>query len=275
MSSSLATESSPSLSGRPSAISHTRVRAPLASAFGISHRGLVRSGNEDAYLVAQELGVYGVADGMGGAAAGEVAARMTIDGVRAVFDDPDVTWPTGIVSRPPPGLLALVGGVERANARVHAAAKADRRKAGMGATFTGLLLLPGRAAIAHVGDSRAYLQRGRRLDRLTEDHTIVEELFRAGAMSREDADRSEVRHVLSRAVGVAPTVEIDQRFVAVEPGDTLLLCSDGLHGAVGDDDICAILQSADDVTRAGAQFIEATLDAGAPDNVTAVLIRVQ
>lgn len=270
-----ATESSPSPSERPPAVSRTRMRVVPAEAFGLSHQGLVRPGNEDAYLVAQDLGIYAVSDGMGGAAAGEVASSMAIEAMRTAFQDPEVTWPT---SMDPPSaatdLSLLVASVELANAQVYARAKAEPSKAGMGTTFTGLLLLADRAAIAHVGDSRAYLLRGRRLELLTDDHTFVDEWVRAGAMTREDAERSPIRHMISRAVGTQPTVEVDSRFVAVERGDTFLLCSDGLHGVVGDDDIRATLLSAGDLTRAGAQLVEAALDAGAPDNVTVVLVRV-
>ncbi|APR78526.1 Protein serine/threonine phosphatase PrpC, regulation of stationary phase [Minicystis rosea] len=275
MSTMFATESSPSSSARPSAISRTSVRVALANAFGLSHRGLVRPDNEDAFLIAQDLCLYAVADGMGGAAAGEVASRLAIDAVRAVFHDPDATCPTGVdPNSVATDLPLLVAGVERANAQVHAMAKADSSKAGMGTTFTGLLLLKGHAAIAHVGDSRAYRLRNGGLELLTHDHTLVDELVRTGTMSHEDAERSTIRHILSRAVGTHPTVEVDSRFVAIEPGDTFLLCSDGLHGVVGDDDIRATLLSAGDLTRAAAQLIEAANDAGAPDNVTVVLVRV-
>lgn len=274
MSPMFATESSPSSTERPSAISRTRVCVAPADAFGLSHRGIVRPSNQDALLIAPELGLYAVADGMGGAAAGEVASRVAVEAVRAVFDDPDATCPTGMDPQSlTTDLPLLVTGVERANAQVHAMAKADSSKTGMGTTFTGLLMLEGRAAIAHVGDSRAYRLRDRGLELLTYDHTLVDEWVRAGTMTREDAERSPIRHILSRAIGTHATVEVDSRFVAVEPGDTFLLCSDGLHGVVGDDDILATLLSAGDLTRAAAQLIEAALDAGAPDNVTVVLVR--
>jgi protein phosphatase len=270
-----ATELSPSSSQRPSAISRTRLRVAAADAHGLSHRGLVRPRNEDALLIAQDLGLYAVADGMGGAAAGEVASRLAIEAVRAVFHDPDATCPTGVDPQSlATDLPLLVAGVQRANAQVHAMANADSRKAGMGTTFTGLLLLEGRAAIAHVGDSRAYRLRDRGLELLTYDHTLVDEWLRAGLMTHADAERSPVRHILSRAIGTHPTVEVDSRFVAVEPGDTFLLCSDGLHGVVGDDEIRATLLSVGDLTRAATQLTEAAMDAGAPDNVTVVLVRV-
>ena len=173
-----------------------------------------------------------------------------------------------------PGLPLLVAAIEHANARVHAAAYADRQMAGMGATFTGLLVLQDRAVIGHVGDSRAYRLRGRRLDQLTDDHTLVGEYVRAGMMTAGQAAISDRKHVLSRAVGPDPTVTVDQRQVAIERGDTFLLATDGLHGVIGDAEIAMILRSECDLTRSAARLIEAALDSGAPDNVTVVLARI-
>lgn len=243
-------------------------------AFGASHRGLVREHNEDAFIVAPDVGLFAVSDGMGGAAAGEVASRMAIETVRAVFEDPDLTWPRGLPRRPDAGLPLLVSGVEPANARVHATACGDLAKEGMGATFTGLLLLRDRFALAHVGDSRAYLLRDRRLHRLTVDHTLVQALVEAGAMTPEEAEVSNVRHVLSRAVGTSPSVHVDRRLVSAQAGDTVLLSSDGLHGVISDGEIETILLSERDLKRAANSLIERACDAGGPDNVSVVLVRV-
>ena len=273
--SSVSVPASPPSSPRRSGVVVSRPHPPQLEAFGVSHPGIVRRHNEDTYLVRHATGLFVVADGMGGAAAGEVASRMAVEAVAAFIADPDITWPTGSAPRAPaPGLPLLIASVELANARVHAAATADRRKAGMGTTLIGALVLEGRVALAHVGDSRAYLLRGRRLDPLTEDHTIVNELLRAGVMMKEAAQTSEVRHVLSRAIGTEASVEVDARHVRVEAGDTLLLCSDGLHGVVGDEDITAILLAERDLTRAAARLVERANDAGGPDNITAVLIRI-
>lgn len=269
MSSLIVTSSSPRTSTPP--IPHLR----HVEAFGVSHPGIVRRHNEDTYLVRPATGLFVVADGMGGAAAGEVASRMAVDAVSAFIADPDMTWPAGSAPRAPsPGLPLLVAGVEMANARVHAAATADHLKAGMGTTLIGALVLEGRVALAHVGDSRAYLLRGRCLERLTEDHTIVNEMLRAGVMTKDAAQTSEVRHLLSRAVGTQADVEVDARHVRVEAGDSLLLCSDGLHGVVGDEDIAAILLAERDLTRAATRLVERANDAGGPDNITAVLVRI-
>lgn len=244
-------------------------------AFGLSHQGLVRGRNEDSFIVASDVGLYAVADGMGGHAAGEVASRMAVETVRAVFEDPDLTLPRGLAHRPvDPDLPLLVSGVEHANARIHAAAIGNTAREGMGTTFTGLLVLEDRFALAHVGDSRAYLLRGRRLEQLTVDHTLVGELVQAGTMAPKDAEVSALRHVLSRAVGTRASVTVDGRMLAAEAGDVLLLASDGLHGVVGDDEIAAILLAERELTRAATRLVERACDAGGPDNVSVVLVRV-
>jgi protein phosphatase len=230
---------------------------PRIEAFGISHPGMERPTNEDAYLVAPDLGLFVVADGMGGAAAGDVASRMAVDTVRAVFEDADLTWPRGLPHRPSDvGLPLLRASVEHANARVHDAAVADATKQGMGTTLTALLALGDRVALAHVGDTRVYGLRGRRLQQLTNDHTLVNEYVNAGIMTRDAAAMSQIRHVLSRALGTAETVEVDSRLWAMEPGDTFLMASDGLHGVVDDATIAAILLRDADLTLAATRLVD-------------------
>jgi serine/threonine protein phosphatase PrpC len=240
MSSSLATSTLRSFTS-PLRAPHS----PRVEAFGLSHPGLVRTTNEDAFLVAPDVGLFIVCDGVGGNAAGEVASRM-----------------------------AVVSAVEHANARVYAASCADRTRAGMATTLTALLVLGETIALAHVGDSRAYRLRARHLEQLSEDHTLVNMLLRAGVMTQREAATSEKRNTITRAVGAEETVEVDARLLAVEPGDTLLLASDGLHGVVGDEDIVAILRRERDLTRAAAELIDCVNDRGGPDNTTVVLLRI-
>jgi len=200
---------------------------------------------------------------------------MTVETVRAVFEDPDLTWPRGLAARPAdPGLPLLVSSVEHANAWVHAAAHADPSKAGMGTTFTGILVLDDRIAVAHVGDTRAYLLRGRHLQQLTTDHTLVNQLVDAGRLTREEAETSPLRNILSRAVGDDERLEVDGRLVFVQAGDTLLLASDGLHGVVRDGDIAGVLRRERDLTRAATELVACANDAGGPDNITVVLVRI-
>jgi serine/threonine protein phosphatase PrpC len=241
----------------------------------MSHRGLVRSHNEDSFVVAPEIGLYAVADGMGGAAAGEVASRLAVDTVHGSLVDPDITWPRGFPHHPTePDLPLFIHGVERANASVHAAASRDRAKAGMGTTFTGLLTLKDRFALAHVGDSRAYLLRGRRLEQLTVDHTLVNMLVQIGKMTPEEAAVSPRRNILTRAVGPEARVTVDSRVLMAVAGDTVLLASDGLHGVIDDSEIEAVLVAEHELTRAATRLIECANDAGGPDNITVVLLRV-
>jgi serine/threonine protein phosphatase PrpC len=238
-------------------------RSPRIEAFGLSHPGLVRSSNEDAFLVAPRAGVFAVADGVGGNAAGEVASRMAVTTLKAALKDTHR-----------PSLPLLVSAVEHANARVYAAACADRARAGMATTLTALLVLGETIALAHVGDSRAYRLRARHLEQLSDDHLLVNELLRAGVMTQREAEMSEKRNIITRAVGAEETVEVDARLLAVEPGDTLLLASDGLHGMVSNEDIVAILRGERDLTRAAVQLIERANDGGGPDNITVVLVRI-
>jgi serine/threonine protein phosphatase PrpC len=257
-------------SSRPS--STARLPRPRVEAFGLSDPGLVRDTNEDCYAVVPTLGYFAVADGVGGHAAGEVASRMAIDAVQSVLEEPTVPWPEG-AGAATAAMHRLAGGVEYANACVHTAAREHGRR-GMGTTFTGLLLLDDEAALAHVGDSRVYLLRGRRLEQLTEDHTLVQAYIRAGILTREEAAASPIRNIISRAVGAKEVVAVDAHLVAVEPGDMFLLASDGLHGVVEDETIAAVLLREPDITRAAAQLVERANDAGGPDNTTVVLVRV-
>ena len=170
--------------------------------------------------------------------------------------------------------LLLLGGVELANALILETAKGDPRKRGMGTTFTGMLLFGGRIAIAHVGDSRAYLLRGPRFESLTEDHSWVAAMVQAGAMTPEEAATSARRNQILRALGVEEHVQVDTRLALAEPGDVYLLSTDGLHGVLDEDAIADVLRAEHDLTRAAQRLIERALDAGGPDNVTTVLVRI-
>jgi protein phosphatase len=238
---------------------------PSLEAFGLTHTGLVRAVNEDAYLVEPGLGLFAVADGVGGHAAGEIASRLALDALRTGVGDPSLPGAAG---------LQLVAAVDHANARVHATARVDRAWAGMATTLTAMLVRGSAAAIAHVGDTRAYRLRGRRLEQLTEDHTLVAAYVQAGTMTAEEAAVSRLRNVILRAVGSDETVDVDTHLVAIEPGDTFLLCSDGLHGVVGDGEIARVLLAEPDLTAAAAELVKRANDGGGPDNVTVVLVGI-
>ena len=245
-----------------------RLSLPRLEAAGLSDAGLQRPANEDAYVVAPSVGLFAVADGVGGHAAGDVASRMAISVVLDTVEDAAALWPEEL------GAALLAGAVADANAAVHAAGYGEATH-GMATTFTGLLMLPDRAVIAHVGDSRAYLLRGRELRQLTEDHSLVNAYVQSGLMTAAQAATSRHRNVILRGLGLEETVKVDVRFSSVAPGDVFLLASDGLHGVLTDEEIASVLLAERDLERAAAELVACANDAGGPDNVTVVLVRAR
>jgi PPM family protein phosphatase len=225
-----------------------------------SDPGNHRPANEDRYLVAPPLFV--VADGMGGHEAGEVASGLAVETLSQLL------WDRSIRDG---GTLA--DAVRAANRAIREATRDRPEQAGMGTTCTALFVDGQRATLAHVGDSRAYLVRDGALRQLTEDHTLVGLLVREGILTPEQAARDERRHVIVRALGVADSVDVDLVELSLEPGDRLLLCSDGLSGPVTDERLAEAL-----VTDAGPeQVVAALVDAAVrdgDDNVTAILVDV-
>lgn len=252
------------------AVRHYRIEA-----FGLSDIGRVREKNEDCFAVLPHLGLFLVADGLGGHAGGEIASRMAIDSVREVLEDPDAIWPLG--SPAPcrfPGPTVLVAGVELANARIFADAARDPRRRGMGTTFVGALAWEDRMVFAHVGDSRAYRLRGRQLDLITEDHSLVNEHVRSGLLTREQARSSPLQNIITRSVGTHAKVEVDTLIDRTRPGDAYLLCSDGLSGLIEHQELTDILLEQRDLCRTVGHLIERANELGGTDNITAVLVRV-
>jgi serine/threonine protein phosphatase PrpC len=228
----------------------------VADAGARTDRGRVRTSNEDALLADAPL--FAVADGMGGANAGEIASAMAV----------------GIVHERRGGEGELAGAIEEANARIHDSSLADPSRRGMGTTITSLLLDGDDIVIGHVGDSRAYLYRSGRLQQLTDDHSLVGELVRRGALSPEEAERHPQRSVITRALGAEPTVDIDMLRLAGETGDVLLLASDGLTGMVTDAEIERILANGGELETTANRLVEAANQAGGEDNVTVLLVRL-
>ena len=225
-----------------------------------SHVGRVRARNEDSLLVDDAHGLWAVADGMGGHERGDWAsaraiAELAAPGLPAGFD----------------ALCAEVAArVHRANAAVHAEAVA--RGTQMGTTLVALVVQGRRFALFWVGDSRAYLLRAETLYQLSRDHTQVQEMVERGLLAPADAAHHPLGHVLTRALGVVATLELDVVADEVEPGDTFLLCSDGLHGTLAEATIGAALNHEPPQAVAEA-LVEATLAHGAPDNVTVIAVR--
>lgn len=232
--------------------------------------GRVRETNEDAWLADPRIGAFGVADGMGGHAAGEVAAGIAADTLLETLRrlPPD--------ARAEAARQALVEGITRANERILAEAEREPGRAGMGTTVTVLVLLAeGRWALGHVGDSRAYLLRNGTLRRLTEDHTWVQGLVEKGRLSDEQARLHPRSSLLTRALGTEARVSVDIQDGELAPGDRFLLCSDGLTGMVPETRLSEIAREEDDVESLSERLLSAALEAGGTDNVTVLVVSVQ
>lgn len=217
--------------------------------------GRVRQVNEDSKLAKPPL--FAVADGMGGHNAGDVASNIAVEALaKKVLKEQG----------------ALTEGVRHANQAILAESEDHPELAGMGTTMTALYAEDHSVQIAHVGDSRAYLLRAGELIRLTVDHTHVERLVREGKIEREDADRHPKRNYLDRALGVERDVEVDVELKDALPGDRYMICSDGLHGLVDDEQIKLILEGEVDPQEASIGLCDAAVKAGGNDNVTAVIV---
>ena len=223
--------------------------------------GRQRRANEDSMLARSPLFV--VADGMGGAQAGEVASRLAIESFQHGLDD------TTDAER------SLAAYARAANVSIHERSQADAAHAGMGTTLTAVYVGAEEVAIAHVGDSRAYCLRDGELLRLTDDHSLVDELIRQGKLTPEEAVEHPQRSVITRALGPEPEVEIDTRSYRARDGDVYLLCSDGLTTMVPDALLAEILLAHGRLRDAGEALIAAANEAGGRDNITVVLLRVE
>ena len=237
----------------------------LLEAAASTHVGMRRKENQDRYALVPELGLYLLADGMGGHSAGQVASRIACDEATGAMEESDEDG-IGLAER-------LRQAVSNANRAILAAANADLELQGMGTTLVAMAFAKGRLALAHVGDSRAYLLRGGRLRGLTDDHSIVGELVRRQEISEEDAREHPHRHVLTRALGVRSRTEPDLAEMTPQPGDLVLLCSDGLTGHVEDDEIAEHLDSKVSLKTAADQLVDSANRAGGLDNITVVLVR--
>jgi serine/threonine protein phosphatase PrpC len=219
--------------------------------------GRQRRENEDSAYVRAPMFV--VADGMGGAQAGEVASRLAVE----TFEE---SLP---VSGPPEARLAEL--VRNANHRIYDRSRAEEGRAGMGTTLTAAYLDDAHLAIAHVGDSRAYLFRDGELTRLTQDHSLVDELVRQGKLTEAQAAEHPQRSIITRALGPEPEVEVDTWTYPVRAGDVLLLCSDGLTSMISEERVTEILRGADSLKGAADELIREANEAGGRDNITVVL----
>jgi PPM family protein phosphatase len=231
----------------------------LGRSTGLSHPGRRRRRNEDAWVCHPPL--FAVADGMGGARGGEIASRVAAEALGESVDGS--------------GEARVVALIQEANRQVYERAREDSGASGMGTTITVALFENGIVSIGHVGDSRAYLIRDRKVDQLTEDHSLVAELVRTGRLSPEEAETHPQRSVITRALGTDPDVDVDVFSVEAKPGDLFLICSDGLTAMVDDAAILdTVERQRDDLDAVAKQLIAAANRSGGEDNITVVFFEV-
>lgn len=246
---------------------------------GLSDVGRKREHNEDSFVVVPEDHLYVVADGMGGHAAGEVASRIAVnaiaDFIASTRKDAEITWPYEYDTTLSVASNRLKTAIRLANQKIIDTIAQRRELEGMGTTLVSILLSEGVACVGHVGDSRAYLARDGQLAQLTGDHSWVNEQVKLGFLTKDDALRHPFRNVVTRALGSKEDVLVDLIEKPLQPGDTLLLCSDGLNTMVDDPSILeSCVQSAGDPESAAKNLIEKANEHGGEDNVTVVILHV-
>jgi PPM family protein phosphatase len=232
----------------------------IADKAALTDVGRQRQSNEDSYLDREP--VFAVADGMGGARAGEVASRMAVEAFES--------------AEPGDGPEELLRGVAReANRRIYEMAQSDSEHAGMGTTLTAAMVTGREVAVGHVGDSRLYRLRDGKLERLTEDHSLVEELVRQGRLTPEEAETHPQRSIITRALGPEADVDVETFTHTGRTGDVYLICSDGLSGMVSEDEMAAIVRESLSLKEAAYRLIDAANQNGGKDNITVVLFRLE
>lgn len=249
-------------------------------AAGRSDVGLQREHNEDSFCLLDQHGLYIVADGMGGHRAGDVASRMATETIAAFFNTTareDATWPFHY----DPTLSAeenrLVTGIKVANKSIYEASTRNREHHGMGTTIVGMLFAPDarRIYVGHVGDSRCYRIRDGKIKQLTQDHSLLNDYLRAMPDLTEEQKEELPRNVITRALGMTETVQVDVCQDEPRLGDIYVLCSDGLSGMISDDEILEVVTHAPSPAEAAEQLIALANQHGGEDNVTAVVAMVQ
>jgi protein phosphatase len=260
--------------------------------------GCVRANNEDNFGYDSRYGIFVVCDGMGGQAAGEVASKMGVDVLLEYFRQaaqksrsdgggpapaaPRTSIPVSGAEPPTqalstavsPGARSLARAIGLANRKIHEAGQSQNGRSGMGSTIVAALVHGNSLAIGHVGDSRIYLVRHGQIEQLTEDHSLVMEQVRLGLITREQAEQSEMQHVILRALGSEESVEADVEDLLAVPGDVLLMTSDGLTRHVRDEEILKIATGSSSLERACAALIQAAKDGGGDDNITCLLLKI-
>ena len=244
-----------------------------------SHSGMRRPTNEDSHSGRPDLGLFLVADGMGGHVAGEVASRVAVESIESFIEQTrDVneqsTWPFPFEPELSLDGNRIKAAFRLANRRIAAAMANERELRGMATTASAVLLGPRGCVVAHVGDSRVYVLRRGELKRLTHDHSWVEEQVRAGTMDATAARQHPWRNVVTRALAGGEDPDVDIRQVTFEAGDRVLLCSDGLFSVVSDEQIGRLLGLDIELAEVSQKLIDAANEAGGPDNITTLLVQI-
>ena len=242
-----------------------------------SDAGLWRSQNEDSFGAEPDQGLFVVADGMGGHAGGEVASALAVAEIRSVITataglGPEDTWPTAFDRSVGMAGNRLRAGFDAANCRIAREVEASEALRGMATTAVAVLVTPGQVALAHVGDSRAYIYHAGHLSRLTSDHSWVEEQMRAGMLTEAAAREHPWRNIVTRALSGAGDLEVEISEVGLQDGDRLILCSDGLSTVLQDAEIADVVSAAEDLQSACDELIRRANAAGGPDNITALML---
>ncbi len=248
------------------------------SAVELSDTGRVRDHNEDAIGSVEDIGLWVLADGMGGYNAGEVASGIAVKTIIDLVneacqreDRADIETGTGYMRQ----TIVLRDAIHRANKIINQTAQSQPQCEGMGTTLVACLFFDNRLSIAHVGDSRLYRMRDNRFEQITMDHSLLQELVDRGFYSQEEASRSTNRNYVTRALGVETSVEVEVQEIEVEKGDYILMCSDGLPDMVEDEDIHLTISTFNNnIDTIGQQLIKLANDNGGRDNVSVVLVHV-
>lgn len=247
-------------------------------AFGLTDIGRKRKHNEDSFVIDISEGLFVVADGMGGHAAGEVAAKIAVDTIEEFIADTsqkmESTWPFQYNHQWRFNSNRLAVAVEKANERVISAVAKQPSLKGMGTTLVGGILNGSGMSLAHVGDSRAYRRRGGALRRLTDDHSWVHEQIVTGILTEEEAKSHPLKNVVTRALGGGPTVLPELQEYDLQPGDQYLFCSDGLTTMLTDEEIDEVLGTGRDPETICRDLIDRANDRGGLDNITTIVVEV-
>jgi serine/threonine protein phosphatase PrpC len=242
-----------------------------------SDPGRVRENNEDSFRLAPEIGLFVLSDGMGGLEAGEVASRLAVETVIEHCEQAEADPSLAVFGKHIEGVSEtcnrMASAVRLANTAIYENARNKGGKASMGATIVVTRFVEDRVCIAHVGDSRAYLLRAGQFDQLTEDHSFVADQVRRGMLTQEEASRSKMHNVLTRALGIDPQVDVDVTEELLMENDVYLVCSDGLFRELSNAQIIGVLEETDDPQRAASRLIDMANQAGGGDNITVIIMR--